>query len=113
MTVTVGAVCMAVMVFVGMLGCWRGVRTAFGIERRFDLDDARTKSAQHLFEYLITANAQRFCQNLCRHVAVAEVPGDAHKMMWIVAAYLKEKFRCGNDFHQSTVVKDQGIAISE
>ena len=31
----------------------------------------------------------------------------------IVAAHLKEQFRCGNDFHQSTVVEDQGVAVTE
>src|ERR1700722_15331057 len=113
MTVTVAVVCIAVMVFVAMLGCWRGVGAAFGIEWRFDLDDARTEPAQHLFQHMIAANAQRFRQNLCRHMAIAEVPGDAHEMRWIVAAYLKEQFRCSNDFHQPSIVEDQGVAISE
>src|SRR5580698_4531174 len=113
MAVTVATVRMAVMVAVMVLSGWRGVRTAFRIERRFNLDDTPTESAQHLFQHMVAANAQRPCQNLRRYMAVAEMPGDTRQMLRIVAAHFKKQFRRGNDFHQPSVVEDQGVAVTQ
>src|SRR4051812_8334482 len=60
-----------------------GIGAAFGIERRLDLDHARTKSSHHRLNDVITPDAQALRRDLRRQMAVAEMPGDPNQMMRI------------------------------
>src|SRR5947209_14424711 len=62
------------------------VSAAFRIERRLDLDDARTKALHHRLNDMVAANAQALGHQLRRQMTIAEMPGNADEMVRIVAA---------------------------
>ena len=66
-----------------------GIGAAFRIERRLDLDHACTQALHHRLDDVIAPDAQALDHDLRRQMAVAEVPGEAHQMVRIVAANLK------------------------
>src|SRR5260370_7375862 len=94
LVMTVITVIMRPMVVRGVIGrafmrvtmSGAGIGATFGIERRFDLDDARAQSLHQGFDDMIAADAQAFAHDLCRQMAVTEIPGDLDQMMRIVAA---------------------------
>src|SRR4051794_20973766 len=54
-----------------------GIGSAFGIERRLDLDDARAETLHHRFDDVVAADAQTLRHDLRRQMPVAEMPGDS------------------------------------
>ena len=90
-----------------------GIRSALGIERRFDGDDARAEAAHHLLDDMIAADTQAFADDLRRQMPVAEMPGDTHKVMWIGAANLHQRFGCRHHLNQPPVFQDKRIAAAQ
>src|SRR5438876_8030501 len=89
MVMTVITVIMRGMIVRGVIGvallraamASAGIGATFGIERRLDLDDARSQSLHHRLDDVIAADAQAFTDDLRRQMPVAEVPGDSDQMM--------------------------------
>src|SRR6185503_4521381 len=85
---------MIIMVMIGVVAViMRGmivrrlrISAALGIERRIDLDDARTQSLHHRLDDVIPSDTQAFWHDLRRQMAVAEMPRDANEMQRIGAA---------------------------
>jgi hypothetical protein len=90
-----------------------GVGTTFRIERRFDLDHPRAQPLHHVFDDVIAANTQSFSRDLRRQMPVAEMPGDANKMLRIVAADFQKRLCCCHNFDQPTVLQHQRVAATQ
>lgn len=90
-----------------------GISAAFRIERRFNDDHARTKTAHHVLDHMIAPDAQALSDNLRRKVAVAEMPCDPHQMMRIGAPDFHQRFGCCDHFDHSPVFQHQCIAAAQ
>ncbi len=117
--VIVAATAMAVAVIVmGMIKMGvrlmrGGIGTAFGIERRLDLDDARAETLHHVLDDMIAANAQALCHDLRRQVAIAEMPGEPHQMAGICAAYLDQRLGRCDHLDTAAIFQHQGVAAAQ
>ena len=105
--------CMCMRVGFRRMGVTARVRPPFGIERRFDLDDARAQPLHHRLDDVIAADAQAFRHDLGRQMAIAEMPGDADQMQRIGAADFEQRFRGGDYLYQPPVFEDQRIAAAQ
>jgi hypothetical protein len=90
-----------------------GIGAAFGIERRFDLDHARTQSPDHRLDDMVAPDAQAARGDLGRQMAVAEMPGDPDQMLRIGAADFDQRLRRRDDLDQSAIVEHQRIAAAQ
>ena len=90
-----------VMIVRGMRG---RIGAAFGIERRLDLDDARAKPLHHRLDDVIPADAQALADDLRRQVAIAEMPGDPHQVLWISAPDLDQRLGRRHHFDQPAIL---------
>jgi hypothetical protein len=90
-----------------------GIGAAFGIERRFDLDDARAQPFHHRLDDVVAPDPQAFAHDLGRQMAVAEMPGDPDQMLRIAPAYFEQRFRRCDDFDQPAVVEHQRVAAAQ
>ncbi|OAF12228.1 hypothetical protein AYJ54_06995 [Bradyrhizobium centrolobii] len=102
---------MAMRVVVGMTRI--GIGAAFGIERRLDLDHARTEPLHHRFDDMVAADAQALGHDLRRQMAVAEMPGDADEVVRITAADFQQRLRRRDHLDQPAVLQHQGIAAAK
>ena len=109
--VLVMAVVVMVMAMSGMTAA--GISAAFGIERRLDGDDTRAKTAHHILDHMIAADAQTLADDLRRQMAVAEMPGDPHQMMGIGASDFHQRLGRGDHFDQPPVFQHQRIAAAQ
>lgn len=110
-TVIMAVVIMMIMTMRGMAAA--GIGAAFRIERRFDGDDARTKTAHHVLNDVIAADAKALADDLRRQVPVAEMPGDPHEMMRIGAANFHQRLRRRDHLDQPPVFQHQRIAAAQ
>ena len=105
--------CMCMRVGFRRMGVTARVRPPFGIERRFDLDDARAQPLHHRLDDVIPADAQTLRHDLRRQMAIAEMPGYANQMQGVGAPDLKQRL-CGRDhFDQPSVFQHQRIAAAQ
>lgn len=110
---TVMAVAVIGMIMMGVRLMRGGIGTAFGIERRLDLDDARAETLHHVLDDMIAANAQALCHDLRRQVAIAEMPGEPHQMAGICAAYLDQRLGRCDHLDTAAVFQHQGVAAAQ
>ena len=89
-----------------------GIGAALGVERRLDLDHARSQSFRHRLDHVIAPDAQALRRDLCRQMAVAEVPGEPHQMLRIGPPDLSERLRCRDHLDQPAIVEHQRVAAT-
>src|SRR6185369_7719627 len=112
---------MIIMVMIGVVAViMRGmivrrlrISAALGIERRLDLDDARTQSLHHRLDDVIPSDTQAFWHDLRRQMAVAEMPGNANEMQRIGAPDLDQGLGCRHYLDQPTVLQHQCVAAAQ
>ncbi len=92
---------------------WGSIGAAFGVEWRLDLDDTRAETLHHFLDDMIAANTQALGHDLCRQMAIAEMPGEAHEMAGIGAADLDQRFRGCDHFDTAAIFQHQGIAAAQ
>jgi hypothetical protein len=90
-----------------------GIGAAFGIERRFDLDDARAQALDHRLDDVIAPDPQSPWHDLGRQMPVAEMPGEANQMMRIDATNLNQRLRRRHHLDQPAVFQHQRIAAAQ
>jgi hypothetical protein len=90
-----------------------GIGTAFGIERRFDLDQARVQPSQHRLDHMIAADAQSSCRDLGRQVPIAEVPGEADQMLRIAPPDFQQRLGRGHHLDQPPIFEHQRIPAAQ
>jgi len=103
-------VVMVIMPVVMMLVSCRQIGTAFGIERRLDEDRLGAEAREQRFDRGIAPHAQTVGKELHRHVAVAEVPGEASERREVLGACLDQRLGLGDHFDQVAVVEHEQIA---
>ena len=103
----------AAVVMRGMIVRRLRISAALGIERRLDLDDARTQSLHHRLDDVIPADAQAFWHDLRRQMAVAEMPGNANEMQRIGAPDLDQGLGGRHYLDQPTVLQHQCVAAAQ
>ena len=99
------------VVGVGMVAA--GIGAAFGIERRLDLDHARTKPPDHGFDDMIAPDPQPLGHDLGRQMAVAEMPGDPDQMMRVGSPDLQQRLGRRHHLDQPAVLEHQRIAAAK
>jgi hypothetical protein len=62
---------------------------------------------------MIAPDTQRFSRQLGRHMAIAQVPGDAGEMQVIGAANFKKLLRRGDDLDQTSVFQCKSVAAAQ
>ena len=112
-TVVIVIAVVVAMIMRGMIVSRLRIRPALGIERRLDLDDARTQSLHHRLDDVIPADAQAFWHDLGRQMAVAEMPGNANEMQRIGAPDLDQGLGCRHYLDQPTVLQHQCVAAAQ
>ena len=105
--------CMCMRVGFRRMGVTARVRPPFGIERRFDLDDARAQPPHHRLDDVIAADAQTFRHDLGRQMTIAEMPGDPHQMQRIGAADFEQRLGGGHHLDQPAILQHQRIAAAQ
>lgn len=90
-----------------------GIGAAFGIERRFDLDDLGAKTLHHLLDDMIAADAQALGHDLRRQMAIAEMPREPHQMAGIGTTDLDQWLRRCDHLDQAAVFQHQSVAAAQ
>ncbi len=69
---------------------------------------------QHIGDHVVIADIEAIGLNLCRQVAVTQMPGNPHQRMGIVTGDLQQGFRCGGNQDQSAIpFEPQGVARNQ
>jgi hypothetical protein len=89
------------------------VGAALGIERRFDLDHERAETSCHCFDHVVAADAKPFAGNLCRQVAVSQMPGNANEMLRIAATNFSQRLRRCDYLDETAVFQHQRVAAAQ
>jgi hypothetical protein len=90
-----------------------GIGAAFGIERRFDLDDPRAQALHHRLDHMVAADAQALRHDLGRQMAVAEVPGKPDQMLRVGAADLDQRLGSRDHLDHPAVFEHQRVAAAQ
>jgi hypothetical protein len=102
------------VVMIGMVmavnGRGRHISATLGIEGRLDLSNGGAEPARHVFDYVITPDAQTFLQQFGRQMTIAQMPGDAHQGGCVGAAYFQQFLRRRDDFDNAPVLERQPVA---
>ncbi|MDB5609150.1 MAG: hypothetical protein JWP25_6050 [Bradyrhizobium sp.] len=100
------------IVFARMRVAAAGIGAAFGIERRFDLDDASAQPLHHRLDDVIAPDPQALGHDLRRQMAIAEMPGNPNKMLQVGAANFDQQLRRRDDLDQPAIVQHQRVAAA-
>ena len=90
-----------------------GIGATFGIERRFDLDEARAQPSHHCLDHMIAADAQSPSRDLGRQVPIAEMPGEADQMLRIVPPDFEERLGRCHHLDQPAIFEHQRVAAAQ
>ncbi len=89
------------------------IGAAFGIEWRFNMGDFAAEPACHLFNNVVTPNADAIDENLNRQMAIAKMPGEAGEIAWFGHADFRKFFGRGDHFNQPPIFEHQRIAAPQ
>ena len=88
-------------------------RSGLRIERRIECRDMRAEAAQHVFQNVITAQADVISHNLNVGVAIAEMPGEPHGIERAMRTDFKQLFRRTLHKHNRAVFEHEAVAIAQ
>jgi hypothetical protein len=91
----------------------RGIGAALGIERALDLGQAGAKTAQHVLDHMIPADAQTARPDLGRQMPVAQMPSDAGQPIRRGTPDLHQGLRCRHHFDTTSVVEFQNVPAAQ
>ena len=108
-------VVMVVMVMIVMIMPVLGLRisAAFRIKRGFNQRNFSAKPAHHIFNHMVTTDADTIIKNLHRQMAIAEVPGHIGKLPRAAAANFSQRLRLAEHFDQAAIIEHDGIARAQ
>jgi hypothetical protein len=89
-----------------------GIRARLGIERRGPALDTCAEHPDHLLKHVIAANADAVGQDLRRHMAVADVPGNAREERRF-ALDLQHRLIGRDNADDTPVIERQPIAVAQ
>jgi hypothetical protein len=90
------------MVGVRVRGFFR-IGATLGIERRFDARDFRAELHHQFFQHMIATDADAVRENLCRNMAVSQMPRDPRKMMCVARRDFRDRLARRNHAYNSAV----------
>ena len=90
-----------------------GISAALWIERRFDFDHPRAQSLDHRFDDMVAPNPQTPSGDLRRHMAIAEVPGEANQVLCVATANFQKRLRRRNHLDQTAIFQHQRVATAQ
>jgi hypothetical protein len=94
-----------VMSMVGMIMTCLMIGPAFGMERRFHLNDLGTKAAQHVGDHVIAADADEPGGNLAFKMPIAKMIGNTRCMQRITPAHFKQFFGRRHNLDQAAILQ--------
>ena len=59
------------------------VGAAFGLERGLHLDKIRPEAVEHIFDHMVGLDAKSLVSKFNEQMPISQVPGKAHKLVWI------------------------------
>lgn len=116
MAMTMRVVVRVIMTVIVVVMCVRvrsffRVGPAFRIEGSIDARDFRAEFHHELLEHMIAPDPNPIVENLCGHMAVAEMPGNAREMMRIFRGDFYNRLSGCNDTNDAAVLKFQSVAV--
>jgi hypothetical protein len=87
------------------------VGTVFRIERRLDRRHSRAEPAQHLFDHMVTADAQAIADDLHVDMAVADMPSEPCQLMCVGRRDFDQGLGPADNPHNGAVVEHEAVAI--
>ena len=88
------------------------VSAAFGLKGRLQLDEDRSKAAQHVFDDVIWPNAERLTSELGRDMSIAEMPRQTHKLTGIPVGDIDDGLRGRANDEPTAVLDLQAVSIA-
>ncbi len=88
------------------------IGAAIRLERRFYMDDFCPQRLHHVFQHVITSDADTFWENFGGRVPVAQMIGKPDHQSGITGADFSQLFRRCDDFDQTAVFQNKGIAAA-
>lgn len=102
-------VVMGMVVMTVRLG--RLIGAAFRLEGRLDDGNRGAEAARHLLQHGIAGDADAVGEKFGRHVAVAEMPGEAREVMGVLRDDLGHRLLRRHHGHRTAVVELQPVAV--
>jgi hypothetical protein len=90
-----------------------GIGAGFGIEWGFDVIDMAAEEHNHLLDDMVGTDADALAEQLDGEVPVAEVPGDADEVGFVVGVDFEEFFGAGEDADDSPVGQAQTVSVAK
>jgi hypothetical protein len=87
------------------------IRAAFWLEGDHYLGKMRSKTAEHILDYMVRPNAKNLVSNFGRQMPIPQMPGEARKLTGIAMTYFDNKLGCGLNLKPPPIVELQAISI--
>ena len=82
-------------------------------EHRFSRSELRAQAAQHLFQHVITPDAQPIANHLNIGVAISDLPCQPGELLWARCRDLNERLVLAGNAHDRAVIEHEAIAITQ
>ena len=89
------------------------VRALLRIEWRFHRRKSGAKSAYHVLDHMIAANAQPIADDLHIDVPVADMPGEPRQFVAVGGCDFDQRLRPADDAHDTAVVEHKTVAVAQ
>jgi hypothetical protein len=78
---------------------------AFGLKRRFNLQQLGSEPDKHVFDYVVGSNKKNVSSNFGRQVSIAQVPDQTHQLVAVRMPDLYKCFGSGSDPEPIAVIE--------
>jgi hypothetical protein len=88
------------------------VSATFGLKGRLQLDEDRSKAAQHIFDDVVWPYAERLTSELGGDMSVAEMPRQTHELTDIAVSDIDDGLRSRANDEPTSVLNLQAVSIA-
>jgi hypothetical protein len=88
------------------------VSAAFGLKGRLQLDEDRSKAAQHVFDDVVWPYAERLTSELGWNMSIAEMPRQTHELPDIAVGDIDDGLRRRANDEPTAVLDLQAVSIT-
>lgn len=100
-----------VCVMLVTVGFGRLIGAALGLERGFHDGHGGAEAARHLLQHAVAGDADAVGQEFRRHMAVAEVPGEAREMVGVTSDDLRHRLLGRDHRNDAAVIELEAVAM--
>jgi hypothetical protein len=111
MIVLVVTMWVALMVVILLMVTMAAIGAPLGLKRDLQPREVGAKRAEHLLDHMVGPNAKGVIADFSRQMSIAEMPGQARKLIRIVMSNLDHEFGRRPDLQPSTVGKLQAVTV--